>query len=127
MAVSDADIDRIRKHLGYPDRNDYTYYTLQLLNDSIPSAVRNLTAQGEIELGKILTSMDNIESQLSLATQVMVATKVGNIGIDGHNADKLWIEYVKWAKKLALLLHVTLNPDLEELAGASVNARVILQ
>ena len=127
MAVSDADIDRTRKHLGYPDRDDYTYYTLILLNDTIPNAIKNLTTQGETELLKILDTMDSIESQLNLAIQVMIATKVGNIGIDGNNADKLWVEYVKWAKKLALLLHVSLNPALEELSGQRINVRVTLQ
>jgi hypothetical protein len=125
MAVSDADIDRIRKHLGYPARDNYPLFVLTIINDTIPNAANNLTPQGEVELGKILTTMDDIEAQLQLASKVMVATKVGSIGIDGQNADKLWVEYVKWAKKLALLLRVTLNPDLEELAGTSVNAKVV--
>jgi len=131
MALTDAEKERARHHLGYPQVQPAASIQWGIPRPIqtaflVESAMNNIIAAAEPRVRSMLCTLDGLETKLIEAQDYLVAQKLEDITLrDGH-PDLLEREYQRWAGRLADLLGVPLYAFSTKFrqAGTVSNVRV---
>ena len=131
MALTDAEKERARHHLGYPQVQPSASIQWGIPRPIqtaflVESAMNNIIAAAEPRVRSMLCTLDGLETKLIEAQDYLVAQKLEDITLrDGH-PDLLEREYQRWAGRLADLLGVPLYAFSTKFrqAGTVSNVRV---
>jgi hypothetical protein len=133
MAISDADKQRARKHLGYMGvtvASSFAFGVPQLTTTQymLESAIERVMAVAEADVVKLLDRLDCIDEALFQAHGDLFAVRVADLEMNLGQPDALEIEYARWAQRLADMLGVMpypFAPRFKSLMGGGVgNIRI---
>jgi hypothetical protein len=77
----------------------------------------NMDPGGEALVRKCLAELDCIEVEASKARRALLISKAGDTTFRDDALDRIWIEYGRWARKLADVLGAQRNPVSNAVAG----------
>lgn len=140
VKLSEADRERVRYHLGYlnvepvssiilgfPSASQAAFLVERAMDRVLPFAIPRVLRH--------LQELDCIEDQMSGSRKRLEAQQLGELKLRNSNeepmeADLLEREYQRWAKRLADLLGVPINPFSERFrsgfyGGGSINTPVM--
>lgn len=115
MAISDADIERARYHLGYMTvvvASSFAFGIPQATETQwmFESAITRVMPASESRVVSILDKLDCIEETMFGATKDLFARRAGDLEPNLSQPDDLEKEYIRWAKRLADMLGVMPYP-----------------
>lgn len=115
MALTTAEKERVRYHLGYLEVQPAASIQYGLPRPIqtiflVETAMSNIMAEAEFRVRKIVGVMDGIEDQLVDAQARLAAEKLDELTIRRDETDSLEAEYVRWGCRLADLLGVPIYP-----------------
>lgn len=137
MALTAAERERVRYHLGYLNVEAASSLTFGIPRPVqtlflVEQAMTDLLVVGEPRVRNILCRLDKIEERLEQAWDVLDAAQIGELrlrtGKKGESTpDLLEREYVRWASRLADQLGVPLYPFSNRFSKGqrSFNVRVV--
>jgi hypothetical protein len=113
MALTQAEIERARYHLGYPEVQPAASIQFGIPRPIqtaflFESAVTLLVPFAEDRVRRILKVLDDIETKQVQAQDRLAATALEELKLRGDEIDQLDRELYKWAGKLADILGVPL-------------------
>ncbi len=134
MALTDAEREQVRYHLGYLNVETAASLTFGIPRPVqtlflVESAMDNILAVAEPRVRSMLCKLERIETRLEQTWDVTEAAAVGELRLRTGKAgetthDLLEREYVRWAKRLADQLGVPLYPFSSRFTRDSVNVPV---
>lgn len=136
MALTAAERERVRYHLGYLNTAAAASLTFGIPKPIqtlflVEQAMTDLLVVAEPRVRNILCRLDNIETRLDQALDTLDAAQIGELRLRTGKAgestpDLLEREYIRWAGRLADQLGVPLYPYSKRFsnAGNSVNVPV---
>lgn len=133
MAISDADIERARYHLGYMTvtvASSYAFGVPQAteVQFMFESAIKRVMPASEHRVVAILDKLDAIECRLFEASSELFAKRADGLEPNLEQPDDVEKEYVRWACRLADMLGVMPYPfsqRFQNMAGGKAgNVRV---
>ena len=106
MALTDAERERCRYHLGYPNISATTSIQFGLPAQRqmlfvLEQNLTNIIPSAEPRVRQQLGILDNLECRLTQAQQYLVAEKLGEMTLAENHPDKLEKEYTRWAQRLS--------------------------
>jgi hypothetical protein len=106
MALTVAEKERIRYHLGYPAIDPSATVSRGNPSFYVEYAMEKVRVEAEPRLRSIVATMDSIESFLVTAQERLVVDQLGDIKLRGPQTggvetDLLDKEYVRWGMRLA--------------------------
>jgi hypothetical protein len=112
VALSEADKQRVRAHLGYPriDPAIALMHGFPILHDTrywLDVAMGKIQDDGIPRVLDLLDKMDVIEGRLFDASERLAARKVGSIELNATEPDQLEDEYARWGQRLAEMFGVS--------------------
>lgn len=115
MALNEAEKERARYHLGYPEIQGAASIQFGIPRPIqtaflVEHALNNIIGAAEDRVRRILGVMDGIEDQLTDAQPRLAAEKMDELTIRKDEADALEREYVRWGSRLADVLGVPIYP-----------------
>lgn len=115
MAISDADKQRARKHLGYMAvrvASSFAFGVPQLTATQymLESALERVLPVAEADVVKLLDRLDCIDEALFQAHGDLFASRVADLEPNLEQPAALELEYARWAQRLADLLGVIPYP-----------------
>ena len=115
MAVTEESKVRARHHLGYLGVNEASTFVLGVpaavqTQFVIEGALNRLLPQSEPLFYKLLDRLDAVELLIEENTDVLIAEKVDEIGIDPEEMKKMVKRYLYWRAGLGNLLGAPPNP-----------------
>jgi hypothetical protein len=115
MALTTAERERVRYHLGYLNTAPAASVSLGFPRAGQPlflveMAMNLLLPEAEDRVREHLAVLDNIEGQLKDSTCRLAAKVVGEITVNNQEPDMLEKEYRRWQGRLARQLGVNPNP-----------------
>jgi hypothetical protein len=115
MALTDAEKERVRYHLGYLGVQPAASIQYGLPKPIqtlflVETAMSNIMAVSEERVRKILGILDDLEDKLVEAQDRLAADKLEELVLRRGEPDLLEAEYNRWAGRLADILGVPLYP-----------------
>lgn len=122
MALSDAERERVRYHLGYLSVAPAAALQLGLPAPVqtlfvVENAMNNLLVVGEDRVRRMLGTLDGIECRLIDAQDRLAATSLDDLHLNPNEPDALEREYDRWANRLANQLGCPLYPYAKRFSG----------
>ena len=127
MAISDADKERARYHLGYMTVTVASSFAFGIPQTTevqwmFEDAIGRVMAQSEQRIRDILDKLDAIECNLFESSKDLFARRVGDLEPNLSQPDDIEREYVRWAKRLADMLGVIPYPFSQRFQSQLVGA-----
>ncbi len=115
MAFSIDERARIRYHLGYLNTNVGPSIGLGLISASqlmfiLESAMDTFRPEAESTARRAVAELDCIEDQMSESRTNYATTRVAEISFDTNQEWRLADQYLNWARTLADMFGVPINP-----------------
>lgn len=115
MAISDADKERARYHLGYMTvtvASSFAFGIPQVTEVQwmFESAITRVRVESESRITSILDKLDQIECTLFNASSELFAKRAGDLEPNLEQPDMVEREYARWATRLADMLGVMPYP-----------------
>lgn len=115
MALSDADKERARYHLGYMEVTVASSFHFSVpqatqVQFMFENAIQRVRADAEARVVRILDNLDKIECTLFQSSSELFAKRVDALEPNLNQPEDVEREYVRWASRLADLLGVTPYP-----------------
>lgn len=115
MAISDADKERARYHLGYMTvvvASSYAFGVPQATEVQwmFEDAIGRVMSASEPRVRSILDKLDEIEETLFCASKDLFAKRAGDLESNLDQPDMVEKEYMRWACRLADMLGVMPYP-----------------
>lgn len=115
MAISDADKERARYHLGYMTvtvASSSHFGTPQATETQFmfESAITRVMPASEARVRSILDKLDELENTLFCASKDLFARRAGDVEANLDQPEHVEHEYVRWASRLADMLGVIPYP-----------------
>lgn len=127
MAISDADKERARYHLGYMTvtvASSFAFGIPQVTEVQwmFEDSIGRVMAASEPRVRSILDKLDEIECLMFESTKDLFARRAGDLEPNLSQPDDLEREYVRWAKRLADMLGVMPYPFSQRFQSQLVGA-----
>jgi hypothetical protein len=127
MAISDADKERARYHLGYMTvtvASSFAFGIPQVTEVQwmFEDSIGRVMAASEQRVISILDKLDEIECLLFQSSKELFARRAGDLEPNLSQPDDVEREYVRWAKRLADMLGVIPYPFSQRFASQLVGA-----
>jgi hypothetical protein len=111
MALTPAEKERVRYHLGYPETNPSASIQLGIPRPLqtmflVEAALNYVMPEAEFRIRHLVAVMDGIEQQLVEAQPRLAATKLDELTLREDETTRLEYEYVRWGCRLADVLGV---------------------
>lgn len=115
MALSDADKERARYHLGYMGVSTASSMAFGLPQSTdtqfmFEDAITRVMSVSEPRVLELLDRLDKIESMMFCAASELFAKRAGDLEPNLDQPSALEREYARWAKRLADILGVIPYP-----------------
>lgn len=113
MALTTAERERVRYHLGYPQTGPVATIQYGLVRPiqtafMIETAMNNLIAEAEPRVRELIVACDDIECLLREASKRLLASQIDGIVLRDKEPQRLEEEYLRWAGRLADIFGVPL-------------------
>lgn len=130
--LSDEEKNRIRYHTGYLVVDPVASIQLGVPRASQPmflveSAMNSIPEHAVGMVRKFIGIIDGIEDKLVECMERFAASALGEITLRDNEADMLEREYARWARRLADILGVPLNPFCERFRGIGSSLNIPVQ
>lgn len=127
MAISDADKERARYHLGYMTvtvASSFAFGIPQVTEVQwmFEDSIGRVMAASEQRVISILDKLDEIECLLFQSSKELFARRAGDLEPNLSQPDDVEREYVRWAKRLADMLGVIPYPFSQRFTSQLVGA-----
>lgn len=111
MALSDADKERARYHLGYMEVTvaSTAHFGVPQATETqymFESAIQRVMAIAEPRVRDLLNKLDEIEKTLFCASKDLFAKRAGDVETNLDQPEDVENEYVRWACRLADMLGI---------------------
>jgi hypothetical protein len=128
VALSAANIQRARKHLGYMQVRSASSYAfgipqLTTLQYMFEDAITRILPEAEADAIELLDRLDCIDKALFKSHGDLFAKRVEGLEINLGQPDALELEYARWAQRLGDMLGVMpypMAPRFKSLLGGGV-------
>lgn len=133
MALTDAEVAKVREHLGYAGASQLAGWTMGYPTLTKPvflfeTQVRNIIPENEPKVRKIIGVLDAIECRMiESATAGYPAVRAEDVEPNRQEPVDLEREFVRWGLRLAELLGCPVSPWAEryKVRGSVGNIRVL--
>lgn len=130
MALTEAERERVKFHLGYPTTSTAAGLTFGLARPMqtlfvVETAMNLLPQVSEPRVRRYLQVLDDIETKLVEAQDRLAATQLEDLYLRQNEPDMLELEYDRWANRLANVLGAPIYPYAKRFSyGSGVNIPV---
>lgn len=130
MSFTEQEKVRIRHHTGYMNVGQVQTFSLGVpaaveTQFLIEGAMNRVLPEAELEVRRLVSILDTIESAKVADLELLAITQIGEISINNQEQQKLDREYDKWCAALCNLLCIPRNPyDQRVMNQGGINVRV---